>query len=92
VLDFYCASRRLAVELDGDVHNVPGQKNHDTVRDAYLADQGIQVLRFWNIEVQENLDGVLDVILAELCRETSNPDPLPCRARERGSHEEFAQC
>ncbi|MGD0650032.1 MAG: endonuclease domain-containing protein [Verrucomicrobiia bacterium] len=86
VVDFYRASRKLAVELDGDVHGVPDHRSHDIERDAYLAKQGIQVLRFWNVEVQENLDGLLDVIYAELCAGTANPhpEPLPCAARERG--------
>jgi len=87
ILDFYCASKILAVELDGDVHGAPGQKNHDVTRDAYLKAKGIRVLRFWNVEIQDNLEGVLDAIYAALHQPMSNPhpDPLPPRARERGS-------
>ncbi len=87
ILDFYCASRKLAVELDGDVHAVPIRKDHDVARDAYLRSRGIRVLRIWNMEIHDNLDGVLDAIYAALKEHTSNPhpDPLPCRARERGS-------
>jgi very-short-patch-repair endonuclease len=79
ILDFYCASKKLAVELDGDVHGAPGQKNHDVVRDAYLEGKGIRVLRFWNVEIQDNLEGVLDVIYVALQRPMPNPhpDPLP---------------
>jgi very-short-patch-repair endonuclease len=87
ILDFYCASKKLAVELDGDVHAAPGRRNRDFVRDAYLEAKGVQVLRFWNMEIQDNLEGVLEVIYVALHRPMPNPhpDPLPCTARERGA-------
>jgi very-short-patch-repair endonuclease len=49
-LDFYCPLAKLAVELDGSGHGLPGQADHDTGRDAFLAVKGIAVLRFWNQE------------------------------------------
>jgi len=78
---FTGASKKLAVELDGDVHGAPGQKNHDVVRDAYLEGKGIRVLRFWNVEIQDNLEGVLDVIYVALQRPMPNPHPDPLRRR-----------
>ena len=87
ILDFYCVSARLAVELDGDVHGHPGRQQHDAEKDRYLAEQGIRALRFWNFELKENEEGVLAVIFAELEQRKStnpHPDPLPSR-RERGS-------
>ncbi len=86
-IDFYCVSKKLAVELDGDVHGVPGQENHDVVRDAYLESKGIRVLRFWNVEIHDNLEGVLDLIYAALHSPLPNlhPDPPPYTAREGGS-------
>ena len=45
VLDFYCPSARLAVEIDGAHHDGLGQIWHDARRDAWLAEQGIRVMR-----------------------------------------------
>ena len=45
ILDFYCADRRLAVEIDGEVHSQPDQIAHDRRRDAYFLDKGIDTLR-----------------------------------------------
>lgn len=92
VVDFYCASKRVAVELDGDVHDIAEQRKHDLARDAFLAEQGIRVLRFWNVEVLENPTGVLDRVYAELCRGTTGPHPGPLPQRERESQEEPLGC
>ena len=77
VLDFYCVSAKLAVEVDGDVHGIPSQKNHDVVRDAYLMKQGIRMLRFWNLELAGHMEGVLDTIFGELSKSVRNPHPNP---------------
>jgi len=45
ILDFYCAATRLAVEVDGLVHDTQSASNHDARRDAWLAQQGVTVLR-----------------------------------------------
>ncbi|MDP1735969.1 MAG: DUF559 domain-containing protein [Caulobacter sp.] len=58
-LDFVCFSRRLVVELDRGQHSDEPQEAHDTVRDAVLKREGFQVLRFWNSQVRENMDGVM---------------------------------
>ncbi|MDP3491504.1 MAG: DUF559 domain-containing protein [Hyphomonadaceae bacterium] len=46
ILDFYCPSARLAVEVDGQHHNHSEQAEHDTARTSWLSGQGIVVLRF----------------------------------------------
>ena len=73
ILDFYCPTAKLAIELDGGGHNYRvGQ-----VRDSeFLARDGILVLRFWNHQVRRELDSVLQAIwfaLQERC--SSNPSP-----------------
>jgi very-short-patch-repair endonuclease len=84
VLDFFCAQARLAIELDGDVHGHPTQRVSDTVRDRHLTEQGIRMIRFWNYELHENMESVLDAIFAALTStQNPHPDPLPSR-RERG--------
>jgi very-short-patch-repair endonuclease len=66
VLDFYCAERRLAIEVDGDSHYQDTGPTLDEGRDRVLARDGIQVLRFTNHQVTGELDGVLETIAAAL--------------------------
>jgi very-short-patch-repair endonuclease len=53
----------LVVELDGEQH---ATDKRDVVRDRWLRDRGYGVLRFWNNDVFENIDGVLETIVAAL--------------------------
>ena len=62
ILDFYCAAAKLAVELDGSQHYEPDGQLYDSKRTAYLNDMGIQVLRFSNMDVLQNLSGVCQTI------------------------------
>jgi very-short-patch-repair endonuclease len=66
VLDFYCPSIRLAVELDGDEHAT--RTVRDEVRTQFLNEQGIHVIRFSNRDVRGNLDGVREAIALEIAR------------------------
>ncbi len=59
ILDFYCAEAKLAVELDGFQHGLPEGIRRDTAREKFLADQGIETLRFWNRQWRENREGCL---------------------------------
>lgn len=63
VLDFYCAELRLVVELDGGQHYDDRGIEMDRLRTDYLQRQGLEVLRFSNLDVLQNLDGVLTQIL-----------------------------
>jgi very-short-patch-repair endonuclease len=65
-LDFFCEEARLAVEIDGGGHADPVQWRSDRNRDLALRKSGIRVLRFWNTEVYENLEGVLQRILEDV--------------------------
>lgn len=76
VLDFYCASGKLAVEVDGDPHGIPPQHDHDSGRDEFMEALGIKTMRFWNEDVRTNLEGVLESILMEMARRTK-ADPSP---------------
>jgi very-short-patch-repair endonuclease len=68
VLDFYCPALRLAVELDGGQHAATGTKTADGKRTAWLGANGVKVMRFWNSDVMENLDGVIAAIASEVDR------------------------
>ena len=60
IVDFVSFDKRIVIELDGGQHAEAGRK--DQQRDACLAMNGFSILRFWNNEVFENLDGVLESI------------------------------
>lgn len=62
IVDFYCAEKKLAVEIDGWQHQVV--QDYDAQRTAFFARLGIKVVRFWNNEVNDNLEGVLLKITA----------------------------
>jgi len=57
-LDFYCATAKLAVELDGGGHGFPDQRTKDEKRNEFLATKGIQVLRFWNHQMLGELESI----------------------------------
>lgn len=59
VLDFYAPQLKLAIEIDGDSHFSAQAIEYDQQRTVYLESFGIEVLRFTNLEVFENLAGVL---------------------------------
>jgi very-short-patch-repair endonuclease len=65
VLDFYCPSEKLAVELDGEVHFNERAAEHDRERRLFLEFFGIKVIRFENRQVFEDLDWVLTCIRHE---------------------------
>ena len=77
VLDFYCAERKLNVELDGDQHGHPEGIDRDCERERFLERNGVRTLRFANHEITENLDGVLETICAALEEDPPHPNPLP---------------
>lgn len=61
IVDFVSFQHRLIVELDGGQHTL--QREYDEIRTRWLNEQGYRVLRFWNFEVNEDLDCVLEGIL-----------------------------
>ena len=69
ILDFYCTSKKLAIELDGDIHFHYAAEQADLERDQILQDLGIKVLRFENKDVFENLEAVLQEISLNLSKE-----------------------
>ena len=69
ILDFYCHKTRLAVELNGGGHNDEKQRCYDQERTRILEGAGIRVARFWNHDVLNDLESVLEVIYTELLRD-----------------------
>jgi len=71
IVDFVCLKRRLIVEVDGGQHNFDLHARRDAERDRNFTEQGFRVLRFWNNEIDRNLEGVLTLIDEAL----RNPHP-----------------
>ena len=66
IVDFLCPEKKLIIELDGGQHNTPEIIKYDNERTEFLVSKGYKVLRFWNNDIQDNLDGVCEVIKKEL--------------------------
>ena len=60
IVDFISFSKKLVIEVDGGQHAL--QKEKDEVREQYIKGEGFRVLRFWNNEVLQNIEGVIEVI------------------------------
>ncbi len=89
ILDFYCPSTRLAVEIDGEGHGHPDQESHDQARDRWLVSRGLKVLRFTAASVldDETLPGVLGEIEAAAAPSTAfggSPSPASRVRIKRG--------
>ena len=66
IVDFYCNERRLAIELDGGGHNDSAKERSDFLRTESLRRSGISVIRFWNNDVFNNIEAVLERLFEEL--------------------------
>ncbi|HJT98674.1 MAG TPA: endonuclease domain-containing protein [Rhodanobacteraceae bacterium] len=75
VVDFACIRARLIVELDGGEHR--DSMLEDLERTRYLAHGGFRVIRFWNDEVLQRTEAVLESILEALIQACPHPSPLP---------------
>ena len=63
IVDFYCEKAKLVIELDGSQHYEENAKEYDIERTKYLKKYGLQVIRFTNIDIKENFDGVCETIM-----------------------------
>jgi len=66
IVDFYCPKEKLILEIDGGQHYEAGNIEADRARTKYFEKSGFKVLRFTNIDVLKNLDGVLNKIYEEV--------------------------
>jgi very-short-patch-repair endonuclease len=64
IVDFICLNKSLIIELDGGQHM--DNANYDLKRDNWLKSQNFKVLRFWNNQIMNEIDSVLDVISQKL--------------------------
>ena len=78
ICDFFCLAKGLIVEIDGDNHDTA----YDDRRDKRLAGKGFKTLRFTNLDVRDNVEGVIAAIASDLARQPDrwsgpHPDPSP---------------
>ena len=66
VIDFYCPELKLAIELDGNVHEIPEQKEYDKYRQEYLERFGITFCRITNDELMSNANSTFDRIMLNI--------------------------
>ena len=74
IVDFISFSERMIIEADGGQHNA---SESDRERDAWLAREGFRVLRFWNHDILQNTQVVLDAVWLALQGVPLSPTPLP---------------
>ncbi|HUJ75102.1 MAG TPA: DUF559 domain-containing protein, partial [bacterium] len=72
-VDFYCAEKKLAIELDGGVHRAHQAEN--LARQEWLEERGVRVLRFQNVAISQDIEAVI-VAIVETLQRTSPPGPL----------------
>ena len=58
IVDFVCREKKLIIELDGGQHNLDTNIPYDEERTKYLEAEGYRVLRFWNNDVDNNIEGI----------------------------------
>ncbi len=83
IVDFYCAAQKLAIELDGGQHYEMEAMRRDRYRSKELERLGVTVLRFSNLEIQENFPEVCGTILRYIS--FSGEDPLNKKQKEGNS-------
>ena len=66
ILDFAEFAQKLIIEVDGSQHGFDAEQARDATRDAHFGKSGFRILRFWNSDVDTNMDGVIDAILDAL--------------------------
>ena len=87
IVDFYCASAKIVIELDGGQHYEPEAMEADRVRDAYLSSLGLMVLRYTNADIHHRFREVCE----DICRnipQLSTSSPAAAGASPQGEAKE----
>lgn len=75
IVDFVCFPKKFVIELDGGQHAEAKHKEKDDARDAWLTSQGFTVLRFWDNDILQNIEGVGEKIV-RYCDTLPQPPPI----------------
>ena len=65
IVDFICREKKIIIEIDGGQHNQPAEIEYDKTRSIFLNSKGYKVIRFWNHEIDTNIDGVYQTLQKE---------------------------
>jgi very-short-patch-repair endonuclease len=92
IVDFVCQEHRLVVELDGGQHANDREALHDAKRQKWLASRGYQVLRFWNSDVLQHCEAVLETITSAITHpippsRSAKPTDLPLKGGGEASRD-----
>lgn len=60
IVDFVCRNSKIVIEIDGGQHNGQEEIKYDKTRSEYLNNEGYQVIRFWNNDIDNNIEGVYE--------------------------------
>jgi very-short-patch-repair endonuclease len=80
IVDFECRRSRVIIEVDGHQHGFDEHRRRDQIRDKALTERGYKILRFSNGEIDQEIEGVLEVILSAL----TSPHPAASRPPSPG--------
>ncbi len=81
IVDFICREKKIIIEIDGGQHNEIKNILYDNKRTEYLISEGYKVLRFWNNDIDKNIDGVYEKLkeVFEIGENITPPKPSPSR-------------
>ena len=65
IVDFICRKKKLIIEIDGGQHNQTKDILYDKQRTEFLNSLGYKVIRFWNNEIDNNIEGVYEILMSE---------------------------
>jgi len=82
IVDFVCFEKKLIIEIDGGQHNEIPNQNKDEQRTRILEQKGYLVLRFWNNDVLQNIEGVIEYIRPYLNRNAHPHLTSPVKGEE----------
>ncbi|MBD0350931.1 MAG: endonuclease domain-containing protein [Flavisolibacter sp.] len=75
IADFYCHEAKLIIEIDGDIHLIKENKEYDIGRKVCLNEFGIEIIRFTNDEVMNNVEEVIQKIKSKIEQRRKNNQP-----------------
>ena len=81
IVDFVCREKRIIIEIDGGQHNEIQNIEYDNKRTEFLKSEGFQVIRFWNNDVDNNMDGIYERLkeVFKIDDKITPPQPSPSR-------------
>jgi very-short-patch-repair endonuclease len=82
IADFACMAAHVVIELDGSQHGLDENRTRDETRTRWLEAAGYRIIRFWNNDLVNNMDGVLEKIYSAV-HGSSIAEPAPFRHRRR---------